>query len=301
MNSTKLGYLAVIASAVLFSAKSVFIKMCYAQGAPVLVVMALRTGFSLPFFIAMAVAPLFMVKSRKHVSLSKHDLLLIGGLGLLGYYIASVFDVTGLQYVSAGTERLILYLYPSFVVLFSAWIFKKPFPKTMIIPLVLSYAGIALSFSSELHDVVNGRPYLGGFLVLMSALTYALFLVGQGRMVMRVGPQRLSAYAMLVASFAVLIQFLLLCPMHSLIQPMSVYVIAFITAVFCNVLPVYLFGFGVKAIGSGKAAVLSTVGPVSTYAMSGILLRSSPSLLQGVGLLLVILGTLVMSRKKTET
>ena len=299
MNSTKLGYLAVIASAVLFSAKSVFIKMCYAQGAPVLVVMALRTGFSLPFFLAMAIAPFFMVQSQKPVPLSSRDLFYVSGLGLLGYYVASVFDVTGLQFVSAGTERLILYLYPSFVVVFSAWIFKKPFPKAMIIPLVLSYAGIALSFGGELHGVTNGRPYLGGFLVLMSALTYALFLVGQGRMVMRVGPQRLSAYAMLAASLAVLIQFLLLCPVHSLIQPSSVYVITFATAVFCNVLPVYLFGFGVKAIGSGKAAVLSTVGPVSTFALSGFFLKSSPGLLQGLGLVLVILGTLVMSRKKS--
>lgn len=302
MSTVKLGYAAVIASAVLFSAKSVFIKMCYAYGTPPMVLMALRTGFSLPFFIGMAIAPFFMVKNlpaeQKPIALNRGEMLAVIGLGLLGYYVASILDVTGLQYVSAGTERLILYLYPSFVVLFSSVIFKKPFPKSMILPLVLSYAGIALAFSGELQSVKNGRPYFGGFLILMSAVSYALFLVGQGKMILRVGPQRLSAYAMLGASVAVFLQFIFSYRLSALIQPMMVYKLAFLTAIFCTVLPVYLFGYGVKLIGSGRAAVLSTLGPVSTFALAGVFLKAAPGYLQGLGLTLVVLGSLTMGKKK---
>ncbi len=296
----RFGYLAVAASAVLFSAKSIFIKMCYAHGTPALVLMALRSGFSLPFFLGMALAPLLLPPERRPAPLGRRDLAVIAGLGLLGYYIASVFDLLGLQFLSAGTERLILYVYPSFVVLFSAWIFRKPFPRGMLLPLGLSYAGIALSFGGEMKGMQGGRPYLGGFLVLMSALTYALFLVGQGRMVMRVGPQRLSAYSMLAATAATFVQFLVLCPLKSLIQPAPVYLMTFITALFCTVVPVYLFGYGVKAIGSGRAAVLSSVGPVSTYALAAVLLGEGPGYLQGAGLILVLLGSLAMGKGKSK-
>lgn len=294
----RFGYLAVAVSAVLFSAKSVFIKMCYAHGTPAVVLMALRSGFALPFFIGMALAPRFLPPARRPAPLSRRDLAAIAGLGLLGYYVASVFDLLGLQFVSAGTERLILYLYPSFVILFSAWIFRKPFPKGMILPVALSYAGIALSFGGEMKGVPGGRPYLGGILVFMSALTYALFLVGQGRMVMRVGPQRLSAYSMLAATAAMFVQFLALYPLKSLVQPAPVYLMAFMTAFFCNVVPVYLFGYGVKAIGSGKAAILSSVGPVSTYALAAVLLGEGPGYLQGCGLALVLLGSLALGKDR---
>ncbi len=294
------GYLAIATSAVLFSAKSIFIKMCYAHGTTPVVLMTLRMGYALPFFAGMALWPQFIPASRRPETLSRKDLAYIAGLGLLGYYIASVLDVVGLQFVSAGTERLILYLYPSLVVLFSAVIFRKPIPKFMILPLVFSYLGIALSFGSELTGKGTGRPYLGGFLIFLSAVTYALFLVGHGRMVFRVGPQRLAAYSMLAASVCVFIQFLVMAPFSALAQPASVQLMACITAVFCNVVPVYLFGYGVKAVGAGRAAILSSIGPVSTYGLSAVLLGEGPGFMQIAGLALVLVGSLVLGLGKKK-
>lgn len=294
----KFGFIAVAVSAILFSAKSIFIKICYAHGASPMALMALRTGFSLPFFLGLALYPSFSKLHIRPSPLSKRDLVIIGGLGLLGYYIASVLDIYGLVYVSAGTERLILYVYPSLVVILSAWIFKKPIPGYMYLPLLLSYAGIAISFGGEISREAGGRPYLGGFLIFLSALCYALFLVGHGKMVNRIGPQRLGAYAMLVASLAVLVHFFLSQPLHDLVQPGLVYLIAALTAIFCTVIPVYLVGYGVQVIGPGPAAIVSSIGPVSTYALAAIILGEAPGLLQGAGLALVLLGSFMLIRKK---
>ncbi len=295
LKKIRLGYFAVIASAILFSAKSVFIKMCYAQGTAPVVLMALRAGYALPFFLAMAFIPMFLPKSKRPNPLGSGDLWIIFGLGLLGYYLASVFDVVGLAFISAGSERLILYLYPSMVVIFSALIFRTTIPRYMVLPIILCYAGIALSFGSEISAITGGRPYFGGFLVLMSAICYALFLVGHGRMVHTVGPQRLAAYSMLAATVAVAIQFLVLHPLSDLAQPLKVQWIAMITGIVCNVIPVYLFGYGVKQIGSGKAAVLSSVGPVSTYGLAAFLLGERPGILQVTGLALVLIGGYLLS------
>lgn len=288
----KLGLSAVVAASILFSAKSVFFKMCYAYGTPPVVLQALRGAFSLPFFLL----PFFMGRFRgatAPVPLSKRDLAIIAWLGFSGYYLASIFDMVGLQYISAGTERLILYIYPTLVVLFGSWFFRKRIPRSMYLPLALSYAGIALSFGGEAAaGESGGRPYYGGFLVFLSAVFYALFLVWQGRMIGRVGPQRLGALCMMVSTACISVQFLAGYPLGALAQPAPVIWIAVLTSIFCNVLPVYLYGYGVNLVGAGKAAVVSSVGPVSTLVLAGVFLGESTGPLQVGGLCLVVAGTL---------
>jgi drug/metabolite transporter (DMT)-like permease len=299
----RLGLAAVVAASVLFSAKSVFFKLCYGYGTPPVVLQALRSVFSAPFFLWPLLAPHFRPAATRPAPLSRRDMAIIAWLGFSGYYLASIFDMTGLQYVSAGMERLILFVYPTLVVLFTAALFRKKIPRNIFLPLGLSYAGIALSFGSEAGaGGTGGRPYLGGFLVFLSAVFYALFLVWQGRMVGRIGPQRLAAGCMLMAGVCVGAQYLISYPIGAMAsQPRPVLWIAFFTSIFCNVVPVYLYGYGVNLIGAGKAAVVSSVGPVSTLLLAGGLLGEHAGALQVAGLALVVTGTLRLGLQKPRT
>lgn len=296
--NVRLGLSAVVAASILFSAKSVFFKMCYKYGTPPVVLQALRSAFSAPFFLWPFLIPLLRPVAARPVPLSRKDIGIIVWLGFSGYYLASIFDMVGLQYVSAGTERLILYVYPTLVVVFSALIFRKAVPKGLYLPLALTYAGIGLSFGGEAVAEPGGRPYFGGFLVFMSAVFYALFLVWQGRMVRRVGPQRLAAGCMMVSTAFVFAQFLVTYPLEALAQPAPVIWIALLTSIFCNVVPVYLYGYGVNVVGAGKAAVVSSVGPVSTMVLAGWLLGEGAGFLQIAGLALVVGGTLKLGMQK---
>ncbi|HKP96053.1 MAG TPA: DMT family transporter [Fibrobacteria bacterium] len=296
----KLGISAVVAASILFSAKSVFFKLCYRYGTAPVVLQTLRGAFSLPFYLIPFALMRLRSADRRPAAMSGKDMLTIAWLGFSGYYLASIFDMVGLQYVSAGTERLILFVYPTLVVLFSAWIFRKRIPRAMLIPLLLSYAGIALSFGGEAGGgAPGGRPLYGGFLVFLSAVFYALFLVGQGRMVHRFGPQRLAEGCMMASSACVFVQYLICYPWRdALSQPAQVYWIAGLTSVFCNVLPIYLYGYGVHKVGAGKAAVVSSVGPVSTLVLAGTLLGERAGALQLAGLALVVAGTLRLGMAK---
>ena len=296
--NVRLGLSAVVAASILFSAKSVFFKMCYKYGTPPVVLQALRCAFSAPFFLWPFLIPHLRPAIARPVPMSRKDIAIIVWLGFSGYYLASIFDMVGLKYVSAGTERLILYIYPTLVVIFSALIFRKAIPTGLYLPLALTYAGIALSFGGETAGEPGGRPYFGGFLVFLSAVFYALFLVWQGRMVRRVGPQRLAAGCMVVAAAFVFAQFLATYPMEALAQPAPVIWISFLTAIFCNVVPVYLYGYGVNLVGAGKAAVVSSVGPVSTMVLAGWLLGEGAGILQMAGLALVVGGTLKLGLQK---
>jgi drug/metabolite transporter (DMT)-like permease len=302
----KAGLLAVTAASILFSAKSVFFKLCYRYGTPPVVLQTIRGMFSLPFYLAPFLAMRLGPAEKRPPAMTGRDMLIVAWLGFSGYYLASIFDMVGLLYVSAGMERLILFVYPTLVVLFSAVYFRKPgepirIPRAMATALLLSYAGIAISFGGEAGLApAGGRPYHGGFLVFLSAVFYALFLVGQGRMVHRLGPQRLAAGCMMMSSACVFAQFLACYPLDALAQPAPVYIIAGLTSVFCNVLPIYLYGYGVHKVGAGMAAVASSVGPVSTLALAGVCLGERTGFLQVAGLALVVAGTLKLGKGKEK-
>jgi drug/metabolite transporter (DMT)-like permease len=160
--------------------------------------------------------------------------------------------------------------------------------------MLLSYAGIAMVF---VHDVrvSQGGIALGSSLVFASTLFYAIYLVGAGHSIARMGTIRFTAYAMIVASSISLGQFVLTHPLGVLIQPVPVYQLAVLMAIFSTVLPVFLLTAGIRRIGSGEASLIGSIGPVFTIYLAHVFLAESVSLLQIAGSLLVLVGVVMVS------
>jgi drug/metabolite transporter (DMT)-like permease len=285
-----LGVVFALLAAVGFSAKAILVKLAYLDHADAVTLLALRMVFAAPVFIGVA-----LWLRRQHAEpLTAHDRLLVIGLGLVGYYLSSYLDFLGLQYISAGLERLILFLYPTITVLLAAWLYKRPIGRKVIAAMALCYAGIALVF---LHDVgtKEGSAVLGAALVFASTLSYSIYLVGAGHAIARIGAMRFTAYASLVASAACVLQFLVTRPLVSLELPLHVYELSIAMAIFSTVLPVFLLSFAIRRIGSGNASLIGSIGPVSTVYMAYVFLGEHVSLLQIAGSALVLSGVLVIS------
>lgn len=293
-----LGVIFALLAAVGFSAKAILVKLAYFDRVDAVTLLALRMAFSAPFFIGVAL----WVRHRHAEPLNAHDRLLVLGLGLVGYYLASYLDFLGLQYISAGLERLILFLYPTMTVILAAVVFKRRITTKIIAAMALSYAGISLVF---LHDVGINKSdavMMGVALVFASTLSYSIYLVGAGHAIARIGALRFTAYASLVASAACVLQFAVTRPLSALDLPPRVYELSIAMAIFSTVLPVFLLSFAIRRIGSGSASLIGTVGPVSTIYMGYVFLGESISLLQISGSLLVLAGVLLVSlSSKNET
>ena len=281
-------------SAIAFSAKAIFVKLAYHYPVDPLTLLTLRMGFSLPMFLLLA-----WVAGRRAVvqSLTSRQWIAVIFLGLIGYYASSLLDFIGLQYVSAALERLILFLYPTFVVVISALFFGYRIVRRDVFALCISYCGIALVF---IHDLTANQPevVLGAMFVMASALCYAIYLVGSGQIVNRIGSLRFGAYASIVSTIGILVHFLLFRDPTFLAQPPQVLGIAALMAVFSTVLPVILMAEGIRRIGSSNAAMLGAVGPISTMFMGFIFLGDPVTLFQIVGAILVLIGVLAISLKK---
>jgi drug/metabolite transporter (DMT)-like permease len=252
---TLVGCLFVLLGAFGFSAKkAVLVKLAYAYSHQLdaITLMALRMAISLPFFLAVALwSANDPINTKDAQRLNRHDWLMIFGLGLLGYYIASFLDFAGLQYISAGLERLIIFLYPTFVVLFTAARQRKAINRYQAIALALSYAGIILVFVDNIAAMSSGL-LLGSALVLASAIAFAFFLMGSGMMVKRIGSTRFTAYSMTIACLATGLHFVIQHGLKLLNLPNSVYWLALIMAVFSTVLPAFFMNAGIKLIGAGR-------------------------------------------------
>jgi drug/metabolite transporter (DMT)-like permease len=216
------------------------------------------------------------------------------GLGLIGYYLASLLDFLGLQYISAGLERLILFLYPTMTVLLSALFYKRAISRKTLAAMALSYAGIILVF---LHDasMQHGATLLGSILVFGSTLSYSSYLVAAGQAIARIGATRFTAYAMIVASAASFLQFIAMRPPAAMDLPMRVYGLSAAMALLSTVLPVFMLSYAIRRIGSGNTALIGSIGPVSTIFMAYIFLGEGLSLRQIAGSLLVLCGVLMIS------
>jgi len=276
-----------------FSFRPILIKLSYAAHpvSPV-TLLFLRMTLSLPFFLAIA-----WWLRHQEPRLSGREWAAVAGLGFLGYYLASFLDFIGLQWVGAGVGRLILYLFPTLVLLLSFVFLKKTPSARELIALALSYAGIVLVVSSQIGG--DNRLFaLGAALVFASALCYATYLVAGSQVVKRVGSMRFTAYSTVVATLPAVIQFLVMESRESLQLPGAVWGYAIILATFSTVLPLFLQAEALNRIGANHFALIGALGPVSVAVTSALGLDEPFTWVQALGGALVIFGVLLVSLKK---
>lgn len=278
-----------------FSAKAILVKLAYAYRVDAVTLLTFRMLFSLPFFLAAAA---WSLRKKGTVRLEKRDWLTLGILGFLGYYLASLLDFIGLIYLSASLERLIVFLYPTLVILLGALFLRKRITPSAVAALVLSYAGILFVFAK---DVTINQPHLliGSGLVFGSTLAYAAYLIGCEEMITRLGPVRFTAYAMTLSCMMVAVHFLIFHPATDLIgQPRSVYELALVMAICSTVLPAFMLSAGIRKIGAAKASIIGSAGPVSTIVLAYFVLGESMSRDQMIGAALVLVGVVWISAER---
>ena len=277
-----------------FAFKAILIKLAYAWSAidPV-TLLTLRMLYSAPFFALMAWWASRRQRARR---IERRDWAAIAGLGFIGYYLSSLVDFMGLQYVTAALERLMLYLYPTIVVLLSALLFKQRITGRIVVALALSYAGILLVFGRDLSFAGDrGALWLGGGLVFAGSFLYACYLVGAGPVIARLGSMRFIALAMLASTVFVVAHFVLTRPPAALAAPARIQFLVLTMAVLSTVLPTYLIAEAIKRMGANRTSLAGSLGPVFTIWLGAWLLGEPVHPIQLGGAALVLAGVAIVT------
>ena len=288
------GLICLLLGAVLFSSKGVIIKLAYQYDVSSISLLGLRMIFSLPLFLVIG----YVRRAPRNgdTSMSVADVLTILALGVVGYYLASYTDFLGLRYLSAGMERVILFTYPTMVLLLQRMLFGVRIRPVQWVATAVCYLGIVVAFSGSDLRVGSGFATGAGF-IFLSALLYSTYIIGSGRLAPRLGNVRFTSLALVTASVAVITHALVSgAPLLGL--PTAVYIYGGVMAVFCTVIPSYLVTEGVKRLGAGDAAIIGAVGPVATIVLEYLVLGEYMNVLQGLGAALIITGVVIIGRSK---
>ncbi len=292
-----LGLLFAGAGSVLFSSRSILIKLAYAYHVDPVTFLTLRMVFSLPFFLATA---LWMNRGPRadRPALSGLDVMSLVGLGLLGYYFASYVDFVALQYISAALARLILFVNPTITLIILALFFSRRIIGREVAAMLACYAGIALCLLHDAHSSGSTvDTVIGSLLSFASAFCYALYLIFSNKLIGRIGSVPFTAYAMTVSSAAVIVHFLIANPLSALDLPWQVYAYGAAMAVFCTVLPVFMVSEANRRIGPAHVGILGSTGPVATLMLGMLVLDETISISQVAGMVLVLVGVWFISQK----
>ena len=283
----------------LFSTKAIIVKKAFADtSVDALTLLTLRMVFSLPFFLAAA----FLVSNQAgNVQLTKKQWLYVVVLGLFGYYLSSYFDFVGLQYISAGLERLILFLYPTLVVLMNRIVFKQTIKKIQLIALLLTYTGIGIAYFNEMQiDTSNPYFFLGSALIFLCSITYAFYIAGSGKIIPSVGAAKFTAYAMLSATAGIFVHYIFRGDYSGFTEASGMWGYGLLLSIMATVIPTFMLSAGLSRIGANNVAIISAVGPVSTILQAHWILGEPIHTGQIIGTALVIAGVLLTGWKSEE-
>lgn len=287
--------LLALAGTFMFSMKPILVKQAYLLGIDSSQLIVLRMLFAAPIYLMVGLV-LWRKKPQLHAAYTS-NLTFILALGILGYYVASYLDLWALQYISAQLERVVLFSFPTIVVLLSRWVFKTPMPRNIWPILALSYAGILLIFG---HDMLTlGQDVVfGTVLVFISAVSFAIYTLWSKPLIGKVGSLMFTCIAMLSASIVIILHFSFTHPFSALQVSNEVLVVCAAIAILTTVIPSFLVAEAINRMGPERTSVVGTCGPVLTSVVAVFWLGEAFTLYHLAGLTMVMLAVWLMIKSR---
>lgn len=284
----RLGLALALLASFMFSLKPILIKQAYLLGANSEGLMVLRMWFALPFYL--------LLLSFQYKSLLQNHRYLLATIatGFLGYFLSSYLDLLALETISAQAERIILYAYPSLVVLLKAlWDKKMPSMK-VIIAVIVVYSGLIFMLPGEIN--LSGS-WVGLLLMLSCALSFAVYVLLSKPLIERIGASLFTSVAMVSSCLFTQLN-LIHTPVSEIIQyENAIYIYGFALAFFCTVIPSYAMSAAIAKIGSERTAITGTTGPMFTVLLAAMILGETITSFHIIGLGLVVFGVYLISKK----
>jgi drug/metabolite transporter (DMT)-like permease len=279
-------YSALTASALVWGGSIVGQKLALGTFSPV-ETSVLRAAGALAILI-----PLWWRTEGGRTNFKARDVKLLSllGLGVLGNHLLTLF---GLRYIGAAAAGVIIGASPAITALLSSLLLRDiPF-RTVAAGCAVSFAGVAL-VSGVGGDVPNGEnPWLGGLLILLGLVSWALYSIGGREVMDRLSPLTVNWTTLLVS---LLLQIPLLWTDQKLllsgiaVVPLSGWLALLYLIVFATALGQQAWLYGVQGVGPSRAGVFVNLIPVSALLLSAMLLGDAIGAREVIGIALILAG-----------
>ena len=277
-------------SAACFATKGVFAKLLYADGWSFEAVIFARAVFSLPII---AVWAFWRVGARRLFGAPRPAILGAAAAGLLCYYAGVVADFYALTLIGVGIERVLVFSYPSMVVLLYSMIYRTVPGARVLVALAVTFAGIVMVVTGLDLDVLKGNLAGAGF-VLFTALTFAIYFLASDRWTGTLGSIGFTLYAAAAATAGMAVHVALRQPRFILPTDRRDAMLIVGLVLVATVLPMLSMAEGVRRLGAERASVVSTIGPPTTILLGAWFLHERLIAAQWAGVALIGTGILIL-------
>ncbi|MCG9752579.1 DMT family transporter [Vibrio brasiliensis] len=291
-STAQVGIFLALAGCILFSIKPILIKIAYQYGGDATSIMTLRAFSSLPLYL---VTFIFLCRSADNRSKVRQHGVKAALVGVMGYYLASFLDISSLAFISAQLERLLIFLFPTFVVLISWLIYGQKPSRNIVYSALLGYVGISLIVIHDFNSAGNA-VVLGSLLAIASALVFAFYLVWSKPLITQLGSSLFTSIGMGCAGIAILVHLLVSGSEVSQWSP-ELIVTGIILGIFCTVLPSYLIAAAMARLTPTTLSLTSNIGPAVTAGLAIVVLDELFTVWHAIGLILVIVSVYTLNRK----
>jgi drug/metabolite transporter (DMT)-like permease len=290
------GMFMVAVAAMLFASKGIFGKLLYQRGVGFELLVTLRALLALPLFgwIALRRGPAPGITAPP-ARIRPGAFTAAAIAGFICYYVGALVDFWALVLIDASIERVLLFSYPAMVVLIGAVLERRAPEARMVWAMLLTYAGIFFAMGGI--DFAELRANLfGATLVLVAALTTAVYFLIGARYTRELGSARFTAIAMITSAVLLAAHFAVFGSFQKVRALAGAdWLLLTVLAVACMFAPGLLQAEGMRRVGASRAAIGSTVGPPTTVVLAAVCFGERLSLWQMLGSAMIVGSVLVLS------
>ena len=285
--------LMVAAAAILFASKGLFAKALYQRGVGFELLVAVRAVLAVPLFAW------FAVRANPQPQPMRTRAVLAAVIaGITCYYVGALVDFWALTLIDASIERVLLFSFPAIVVIIGSVLKRRAPEASVVAALIVTYIGIFFAMGGI--DLSELRQNLfGASLVLIAALTTAIyFLIGE-RFTHELGSTRFAAIGMSASATMLALHFAVFRSVDEL-RALQAYdwMLLAILGFFCVFVPGLLQAEGMRRVGAQRAAIGSTIGPPTTIFLAAIFLHERLNGWQLLGSAMIVGSVMVLSWPK---
>jgi drug/metabolite transporter (DMT)-like permease len=223
-------------------------------------------------------------------------ILAVLGLGVLGNHLLTLF---GLRYIDASAAGVVIGASPVITAFLSSLLIRDVPFRTVLPGCAVSFAGVALVSGTSPSGVEGQQPWLGGTLVILGLISWAMYTIGSRRIMERLSPLTINWTTL---SFSILLQIPLLWTDTKMLGTgvdsvaSSGWLALLYLIVFATALGQQAWLYGVQGVGPSRAGVFVNLIPVSALVFAALILGDRIEIKELIGIVLILAGVWLVNR-----
>lgn len=248
------------------------------------------------FGLAWLIIAVVMLFRKESLRINRSQFITLSGLGLL-FLVSSLTLYMSFRVMAVGVASTILFVYPVLTAAIMTIFFKEHLTWSTVVSILLSFVGVALLYWTPSGGTLST---LGVILVLLSALSYSLYIIVMNRAKLDMSSFKINFYVLIYCTLGNIVAALAsdggLTVPHGLQCWLLVSWLAVVPAILALVMMVY----AAKFIGSTPTAIMGALEPLTAVLIGIFLFGEEFNVRLGLGIVLIFTSVIIIALRNDK-